>query len=371
MRQDTKWYTINNYSQVSSPALLIYPERINANILRMIDIAGDANRLRPHVKTHKTPEIIRMQTDLGIGKFKCATISEMEMVAECGARDILFAYQPVGPNIERFFLLKRKFPETKISCILDSEEVALKLSELSVHYGIQTGVWLDMNNGMNRTGIEPGENAEKLARKITKMPMIMLEGLHIYDGHIKQSDFSERQKICNDSFKPVEDLLWKLRDSGMGHLKIVAGGSSTFPVHAMRKDVESSPGTTILWDYGSSSSFPDMDFLHAATLFTRIVSKPAKGLLALDLGHKAVASEMPHPRVMLPEIGKYELIIHSEEHMVIETPVADKFNTGDILYGIPWHICPTVDRFDSLFVVDDHKVERQWDVTARKRKITI
>ncbi len=371
MEQDPKWYTISNASEVPSPALLVYPDRIKSNILRMVGITGDAHRLRPHVKTHKTPEIIRMQMELGIGKFKCATISEMEMVAGCGAGDIVLAYQPVGPNLERFFLLKKKFPEAKISCIVDSEEVALQLSAMSVRFGLQAGVWLDMNNGMNRTGIEPGEDAEKLSRKITEMPMLSLKGLHIYDGHIKQSDFSRRQKICNDSFGPVADLLDKLKDPGIDDLKIIAGGSSTFPIHAMRGGVECSPGTTILWDYGYSSSFPDMDFLHAAVLFTRIVSKPAKGMISLDLGHKAMASEMPHPRVMLPEIGNYKMIIHSEEHMVIETPAAERLKTGDILYGIPWHICPTVDRFDSIFVVDDHKVERQWDVTARKRKITI
>ena len=92
-----------------SPSLLVYPDRIESNIRKMVMMAGDVSRLRPHVKTHKMPEIIRMQMNHGIYKFKCATISEAEMVAGCGATDILLAMQPVGPNIERFFRLKQAF----------------------------------------------------------------------------------------------------------------------------------------------------------------------------------------------------------------------------------------------------------------------
>jgi D-serine deaminase-like pyridoxal phosphate-dependent protein len=97
--------------------------------MRMMAISGDVNLLRPHVKTHKMPEIIRFQMKHGINKFKCATIAEAEMVAHTGAKDILLAMQPVGPNIERFFKLKQQFPAAKFSCIVDSEEVVLRLSE--------------------------------------------------------------------------------------------------------------------------------------------------------------------------------------------------------------------------------------------------
>ena len=93
----------------------------------MIEIAGDADHLRPHVKTHKMPEIIKLQMKHGINKFKCATISEAEMVAECGAPDILLAMQPVGPNLERFFKLKQKFINSKISCIADNEKVIIQI----------------------------------------------------------------------------------------------------------------------------------------------------------------------------------------------------------------------------------------------------
>ena len=114
-----------------------------------------------------------------------------------------------------------------------------------------------------------------------------------------------------------------------------------------------------------------MEFLHAAVLLSRVISKPGKDLLCIDLGHKAIASEMPQPRIKFLNIEKYAILNHNEEHMVIRTAAANKYKPGDILYGIPWHICPTVDRYDTVFVISDHKVIGQWNVEARKRKITI
>jgi D-serine deaminase-like pyridoxal phosphate-dependent protein len=365
------WYLVNDVNEVISPSLLIYPERIEANIKKMIEIAGDVDRLRPHVKTHKMSEIIRLQLKYSINKFKCATISEAEMVAECGAPDILLAIQPVGPNIGRFFKLKQKFSSSKISCIADNEEIIIQLSDMARKTGLETHVWLDINNGMNRTGVIPGEKASKLFKRIIDSPMLMAEGFHVYDGHIHDPDSLLRQTKCNNAFVPVTDLIDELKNEGISPIRIIAGGTPTFPIHALRKNVELSPGTLLLWDWGYSSSFTDMNFFHAAVLLTRIISKPGKDLICIDLGHKAVASEMPPPRIKMLDIEKYTVVGHNEEHMVIRTPLSDKYKPGDPLYAIPWHICPTVDRHDSVYVINDHKVSGQWNVEARNRVITL
>jgi D-serine deaminase-like pyridoxal phosphate-dependent protein len=316
-------------------------------------------------------EIIKLQMNAGINKFKCATISEAEMVARCGATDILLAIQPVGPNIERFFKLKKEFNDSKITCIADNEEIIVQISDMARKTQLETGVWLDINNGMNRTGVMPGEKAARLYKRIMDSPMLIAEGLHVYDGHIHESDFTRRQEICNEAYAPVQTLIDDLKREGIEPVKIIAGGTPTFPVHAARKDSETSPGTLILWDWGYSSSFTDMTYLHAAVLLTRIISKPGKELLCLDLGHKAVASEMPQPRIKILGIERYTIANHNEEHMVIRTPLADKYKTGDIFYCIPYHICPTVDRHDNVYVVNKHTVTGIWNVEARKRTINI
>jgi len=368
--EDT-WYRISNDNDISSPALLVYPDRIENNIRKMISIAGNAEVLRPHVKTHKTPEIIRLQLKHGISRFKCATISEVEMVAECGAKDILLAYQPVGPNISRLFNLRKKFPGTKISCIADCREIIEKLSEAAGSDNSEISIYLDLNVGMNRTGIEPGKNAADLFRIMTVLPNVKVEGLHVYDGHIHEKDFQLRKKICDDAFAQVQKLVSDIKEFYHKPVKIVAGGTPTFPVHALRTGIETSPGTCLLWDYGYSSSFSDMDFMQAALLLIRIISKPRQDLVCLDLGHKALASEMPHPRVKIFEMENYEVVSHNEEHMVLRTQQASSLNVGDVLYGIPYHICPTVDRYDYVSVVRDNKVSEQWKVEARNRTLTI
>jgi D-serine deaminase-like pyridoxal phosphate-dependent protein len=370
-KKSDPWYCVSNSGEISSPSLLVYPQRIEDNILKMIGMAGGPERIRPHVKTHKMAEIVALQMNHGIRKFKCATIAEAEMVAGCGAKDILFAYQPVGPNIDRFFLLMKKFPDAEFTCLADCEEVIRQLSLNAVKHNHETGVWIDINVGMDRTGAKPGKSAADLYRLISGLPMLYPEGLHVYDGHIHDSDYQLREKICNESFAPARELALELGRESRFPVKIVAGGTPTFPIHAKREGVETSPGTLVLWDYGYSSSYTDLDFLHAAVLLTRVISKPAAGLICIDLGHKAVASEMPQPRVWLPGIGKYVTVSHNEEHMVIRTTAASSMKVGDILYGIPYHICPTVDRFDVVSVVREGKVTEQWNVAARKRKITV
>jgi D-serine deaminase-like pyridoxal phosphate-dependent protein len=152
---------------------------------------------------------------------------------------------------------------------------------------------------------------------------------------------------------------------------IVAGGTPSFPVHSEREAVCCSPGTTVLWDHRSSSSLPDMKFLHAAVLITRVISHPAPGHICIDLGHKAVASEMPHPRVMIFGIDEYIVTNHSEEHMVIRCRQADKMKPGDHLYCIPVHICPTTDRYSTVTVVRNGIAEDEWSVDAHSRRITV
>jgi D-serine deaminase-like pyridoxal phosphate-dependent protein len=368
---NSNWYQVNDTNEITSPSLLVYPDRIEANIKQLITITGSVDKLRPHVKTHKMSEIINLQIKYGIYKFKCATISETEMVASCGASDILLAIQPVGPNIDRFFKLKQAFPKIKIACIADNEDIIIKLSDMARKTGLETHVWLDINNGMNRTGVIPGEKASRLFKRIIDSPMLVAEGLHVYDGHLHEPDFALRQSKCNDAFISVMSLIEELESDGISPVKIIAGGTPTFPIHAQREEVETSPGTLILWDWGYSSSFTDMNFLHAAVSLTRIISKPGKDLLCLDLGHKAVASEMPQPRIHIMNLEKYTILNQNEEHMVIRTVEAGKYKTGDVLYAIPWHICPTVDRHDTVYVIQNHMATGQWTVDARKRKITI
>ena len=136
-------------------------------------------------------------------------------------------------------------------------------------------------------------------------------------------------------------------------------------------DVECSPGTSVFWDWSYSTILPDLDFLPAVLLLTRIVSKPGENRLCLDLGHKAVASENPPPRVILLALPETTAVGHSEEHLVLETARAGEFSVGSHFYGMPWHICPTVALHNEAVVVTGGRAIGRWQVVGRARKISI
>lgn len=359
-----------NAAEIASPALLIDIAAVDRNLARMLTIVGDASRLRTHVKTHKLPQIIRRQLALGITKFKCATIAEAEMVADCGAPDILLAAQPVGPNVRRLLTLMERFPATRFSTIADDESAIRELSRQAAHARVQLEVFLDLDIGQHRTGIAPGAEAVRLYRLINSLPSLQPAGLHAYDGHIQEPDLAARTAACEAAFAPAAELREELLRAELPVPGVVAGGTPTFPIHA-RRPVECSPGTCVLWDAGYMKKMPDLLFEPAALLFTRVVSKPAADRLCLDLGHKAVAAEMPHPRVVFPLLPEAKAVVHSEEHLVIETPCAAEFAVGDALIGVPWHVCPTVALHSEVFVLDRGKVTERWPVVARARRLTI
>jgi len=365
------WYTIANEAEVPSPALLVYPDRIAANIDRTIALAGGAGRLRPHVKTHKMPEVVRMQLARGIGKFKAATIAEAEMTAAAGAEDVLLAYPAVGPTATRLCGLAALFPRTRFRALADCDAGIDGLAQAAAAAGITLDVLLDLNVGMNRTGILPGPDAARLYRRLATTPGLAAGGLHAYDGHLHDPDHARLEAAAAAAFAPV----WRLRDelvaAGLPVPRVVASGTPTFAILAARGDVEVGMGTTVLWDAGQPVTSPDLDFLHAAVLLARVVSRPAPGRLCLDLGHKSVASEMPHPRVTIFGLEDAACVGHSEEHMVLETPRAEAWPVGTVVYALPWHVCPTVAVHEEVVVVRAGRVVERWPVAARRRRITV
>lgn len=365
------WFEIKNIDSIDTPSLALYPSRIQNNIDVLKSFVPDTKRLRPHIKTNKSPEVVGMLLDAGIEKFKCATIAEAEMLANAGAADVLLAYQPTGPKVDRLIELIKKFPAISFSCLVDNETSANIISEKSIEQNIIVPVWIDLNVGMNRTGIKP-ENAFTLSEKILKLKGVRLVGLHAYDGHLRDADLDTRTAKCNAAFQEVVDLRQKIREQLKTDINIVAGGSPTFPIHAKRGNVECSPGTFIFWDIGYGSILKEQPFQYAALVLTRIVSLPAEGILCLDLGHKSIASENPIAnRVSFLNAPEVEPIGHSEEHLVVKTNQWKKYKVGDVLYGVPFHVCPTVALNDFAWVVEDGFALTKWSIVARRRQINI
>jgi D-threonine aldolase len=371
MYEKDKWYEINNTRLIDSPALIVYPERVKENIRTVTGMIDDVARLRPHIKTHKTKEATLLMMEAGINKFKCATIAEAEMLGMCGAKDVLLAYPLSGPKVDRFIGLIKEYFNTHFSCLVDNIPSAINISNSAIANDLTIDVYVDLNIGMNRTGIKPGKSAIALYEECARLKGIEIKGFHAYDGHINESDMEQRTAIANKSFEPVKEMVAQLAAKGYNRPNIIIGGSPTFPIYAKNKEVECGPGTFIFWDKGYSQSLPEQKFLPAALVLTRVVSLPDETKVCIDLGHKAIASENElKNRVYFLNAPNVTVISHSEEHMVLEAGEGHAWKPGDVLYAMPIHICPTCALYDLATIVHNGQVTGTWEIIARKRRIS-
>jgi D-serine deaminase-like pyridoxal phosphate-dependent protein len=366
-------YSLNHPETLLSPSLLIFRPLVRRNLEAMLEMARGADRLRPHVKTHKMAEVVRLTEGLGIRKHKCATIAEAEMLAATGARDVLLAYPLVGPNVARLARLMRAYPQTTFRTLVDHPGSAQALSHGLERVGKLLPVLIDLDVGMGRTGISPGDEALALAREVARLPNLTLDGLSAYDGHIREADLDARRKAARPGIDQVLRLRDRMESEGLAVNRLVLGGTPTFPVHAGLDEpgVECSPGTGTLHDASYATKFPDLPFVPAAILLTRVISQPKPGRLCLDLGHKAVAADPPGARLTLLGVPDATLGGQSEEHLVVDTPHAAEFPPGTPLLAIPMHVCPTCALHRQVYVIEDGELVGEWEVSARDRRLAV
>lgn len=360
---------------LNSPMMVVFRDRLQANLDSMLVMAGHPSRLRPHCKTHKMEQIIRMWVEQGVTKHKAATIAECEMLAAAGAKDILFAYNPVGPNIGRVVALATKYPACRISVTTDHEGPLQLLSAAAEKANVTVGVMLDVNVGMNRTGVRPEDPAAvSLYVQASKLPGLRVAGFHVYDGHQRQALLADRKAAVAAEWPLIQELRKKCEAANAPVSALACGGTPTFPCYADMDDagIELCPGTCVFHDTGYGTSFTDLPFEPAAAVITRVVSRPAIDRMTLDIGNKAVAADPPKgARVFFPDLPNAVQDSHNEEHMGLVTPDAERYKPGDVLLAIPVHICPTSALYDRVAVIDKGKVAEYWEVTSRNRKITI
>lgn len=364
--------TISNLTQIDSPSLLILKEKVESNIDKMIAIAGgDTSRLLPHIKTNKMENVVRMMISKGITKFKAATIAEAELAAMAGAEKVIIAHQLLGPKIDRLITLIQKYPNTKFASLVDCNSVVDEISEKFSAKNLTAEIYYDINNGMDRSGHEIDDQLANDLKYAASKSHIKLSGLHVYDGHIRDDAFGERKSKIEAGMKKVYEILDELKPE-FGHIEVIAGGTPAFTSHATEMTRTLSPGTCVLWDWGYGDKFAEQNFEFAALVMSRIISKPKLGILTTDMGHKAISSENPiDKRIRFLNHDDLKLVSQSEEHGVIETENWDVYKVGDILLGVPYHVCPTVNLYDEAHIIENDKWIDTWKIEARKRKITI
>jgi D-serine deaminase-like pyridoxal phosphate-dependent protein len=294
------------------------------------------------------------------------------MVAIAGGKYILISHQLVGPKIERLISLRQKYPDFFIASLIDCVDNADAHQAVFVQNMLISDVFLDVNNGMDRSGHPLDENILALYKKLNSLSNLKLHGLHVYDGHLRATDFEERKGQIDAGFIDVKHFLEAIENEGLPKPMVVAGGTPAFTSHALREETFCSPGTCVLWDWGYGDKLPEQPFDYAALVLTRVISKPKKGLITIDVGHKAIAAENPiDKRIRFLNLENYELLGQSEEHGVLAVKDWDSIKVGDVLYGVPYHVCPTINLYDEAYIVENQQVSDVWQVLGRKRKISI
>ena len=356
-----------------SPSVLVFRAYLERNLDRMVALAGGPERLRPHCKTHKTREIVRLLLERGVQRHKCATPREVQLCLEAGARDVVLAYQPVGPSVEQLVALAERTPDARLGALVDCEAAAEALARAAVKRGVTIGALVDLDTGLHRTGIAIGDEAAALYAFAARQPGLRPAGLHVYDAQNNSyHEAAERQQAVERTLGPVLAFADRLRMQGLDVPEIVCGGSGTFHYHAQHDGpITVSPGTCVFWDYGYSQRFPELDkeFVPAALLFGRVVSRPAPRHVTLDVGNKAIAADPPvGKRGLILGLEDAETLVHNEEHWALMADGADRYRVGDTVLIVPAHVCPCTNLHPWLQVIDQEwRLAGRWEVASRQR----
>ena len=370
---DAAMYRVSHSDELITPVLLYYKDYIIQNIQKAVAIAGDPQRLWPHVKTHKTRELIHLLIEHGVTRFKCATIAEAEVVASCGPTDIILAYPLVGPNVARFLALQQNFPNVRFWSIGDDLEQLRRVSDAAQAAGTTIRFMADVNVGQNRTGVALDKVAA-FYKEAVAMEGLAPDGFHCYDGHIHQSDFAERTRLAAEIMDKVLALKNSLVADGYSCTHLVMGGTPTFPCYAKYPDVYMAPGTVFLTDYLYSRDYPEMGFVPAGIIMTRVISRPTPSTFTLDLGYKGIAADPAGIRGVI--VGMEDIatpVAQSEEHWVFQIAPGHEGEippVGSELFVMPSHICPSTALYPDVPVVEHGEITGRWEIAARNRKLT-
>ena len=359
--------------QLHSPALVIFMDQVRSNLRSMLGYLGTADRWRPHLKTTKMPAIWSELVKLGVRHFKCATLREARCLVELLERmqvedaDLLVAYPLVGPALRGLERLAQASPGIRCSVLVESEQACSQIDA-------SLGLFIDLNPGMQRTGMGMDDPARILA--VARAAGKRLAGLHYYDGHLHAPDLDQRRADAFEGYGRLMELVELLRSEGCEVQELITSGTPAFrcaldypgfqtpesPTHRV------SPGTVVFHDLRTELENPNLELLPAALLFSRVISHPSPGRITLDAGSKSLAADSGDPCALVLGHTAWTALAPSEEHLPVDLGGEPQAARGTGLWLLPMHICPTVNLADEVLLIegDELRVER---VAARGHEL--
>jgi D-serine deaminase-like pyridoxal phosphate-dependent protein len=350
-------------SEIDTPALLIHHEKLMRNIQQMANFcAAGPVKLRPHSKTHKCVPIAQRQLEAGAIGITCAKLGEAEALAAGGIQDILIANQIIGPiKIARLAQLAK---HCNLMVAVDAPSNIRELSAAATAARVTIGCLVEVNIGMNRCGVEPGEPALALARQIAASPGLQFMGIQAYEGHlVNLTPFEERRARTLTDMQKAIDTKTFIEAAGLAVPIVSGGGTGTYSITGrMEGMTELQAGSYATMD-AKYQSIGGADFENALSVLVTVISRPTPDVAVIDAGLKAMTTEFGLPTV---EVEGAKLLYCSEEHAKISlSGAARDLRIGDKITLVPSHGCTTINLHDQLYVTEDERLRDIWQVVGR------
>ncbi len=344
-------YKINNVESFETPEHLIFEEKVFHNINSIISLVGDKERLIPHAKTHKSKDTLSILIDKGLKKHKTSTLNELEVLAECNPETLILAYPITSvTKVNRLEKIIEKFPETNFYTIISNTfhfDLIKDIKNLS-------GVFIDLDTGMNRTGILK-ENVSELLDYIYSKNFKKLKGIHAYDGQTYGILSVEDRVIdTQNSLKDIRAVEKLIKEKfTINDFEIIVGGSWSFHFYIDEKDIKLSPGTWIYWDI-SNIKQKELNFQIAGVVLGQVIDQNNDNdTVTIDIGAKAISSDPPaENRLKLVDKPNAKLIFQNEEHGIVKLN-GESLELGDYVLAQPGHACTVTPKYNRALKINE------------------
>ena len=353
-------YKLTKPEMIDTPAMITYPHLVDSNINEIIRMCGGAENIVPHAKTHKSRDILEMQVAKGIFSFKCATLREAEMAIAGGACEIILAYPLLHPlKLRRFIGLVQAYPNVVFRVIASTEEHLFAVSEIATENAITIDVYMDLDTGMRRTGVQPGTTACEFYCSIADKKNLNPVGIHVFDGEtLYITDAQKRSAMVARTLGYLKHIWENAEKNQIPVLDNLVGGSWSFSHYIQEPNIRVTPGTWIYWDT-RNSEMDELNFDIASLVLGQVIDRDFdQDTVTVDIGSKSSSSDQPiHHRFKIVGFPKAELVSQSEEHGVVKLN-GEVLKVGDYVLGAPGHACTLTVKFPFTNVISEDGFHR-------------
>lgn len=351
---------------LDTPSIIIDLSAMEANITRLMErLAASGKKVRPHLKTVKSPHLAQKLLDAGATGCCVAKVSEAEVMAQAGISDLLITSEVAGEvKIERLLNLASHYPDVKV--VVDSEAGAIAINSAisNMVEPIKLQVLIELNVGQNRAGVAPGSEALDLAKYITTLQNLHLVGIQGYEGHLQHLACDERQRLCREAMNKLCDTAKLIRGGGIALEIVTTGGTGTSEICAQFDEVtELQPGSFVFMDVAYRNAIGPI-YANALSVISTVVSRPVPERAIIDAGLKSLSNDMGNAEVKNDLSTSYRP--GGDEHGILTCSASNTaLAIGARVEMIPSHIDTTVNLFDTYYGMRNGIIEEIWPILAR------